>query len=338
MFDANGMCAFRDDVFNAQWSRIKDFLEADTLLHKLVMPLPGLKMVEPLEFAEGVVIDVLSGPEVGRCVVSGILAPLSYGTPMILGEHGVGVRITRHCKKLINGKPPSEGATGFTLPEHFDVSDSVTLASSVVSALRLQKACGLIQAGWIAWTDAWSLDNAINFVPGPSIGRMHFGKHELSPDERAEVVGIWQRVQSANKIIPFSIRRFHLAFDRHLPEDRLVDLVIAGESLLLSDTNKDGELSFRVALRAAKLIKHAKYSPQEIYRLMKTAYGVRSAVVHSGKPLSSTPLPDNKDATMLSFILEVENVVRLCIKSAIGMPKYGAEFKDTSFWDKLVIG
>ncbi len=55
---------------------------------------------------------------------------------------------------------------------------------------------------------------------------------------------------------------FNLAFDRSLLTDQIVDLVIALESLFLSDLGEKNrrELRLRFALRAAKFIEHPSYS------------------------------------------------------------------------------
>jgi hypothetical protein len=136
----------------------------------------------------------------------------------------------------------------------------------------------------------------------------------------------------------FSINRFNLAFERGLLDDRIVDLVIAAESLLLSDWGRmdRGEHRFRVALRAAKFIEHSSYGERDVFRVMRRAYDVRSAIVHGG-PLEDTRLPDNESADLQTFIDAVEDIVRLGLRKALAMKEDGKKMRQAEYWEALVL-
>lgn len=72
-----------------------------------------------------------------------------------------------------------------------------------------------------------------------------------------------------------------------LAEDALADLVIAVESLFLSDAGEAkerGELRYRLAQRLAFFSANGSYSRRGLFGFMKKAYDVRSALVQGGTP------------------------------------------------------
>ena len=79
------------------------------------------------------------------------------------------------------------------------------------------------------------------------------GKYELLAGEVPQFLELWHLLEEGAARFGFSIHRFNIAFDRGLLADRVVDLVIAAESLFLGDLDVQdrGELRFRFALRAA---------------------------------------------------------------------------------------
>jgi hypothetical protein len=163
------------------------------------------------------------------------------------------------------------------------------------------------------------------------------GKFELSAGEVQGFIELWRLLEEGSAHFGFSIHRFNLAFDRGLLADRIVDLVIAAESLFLSDLNVQdrGELRFRFALRAAKFIEHPNYGERDIFRVMRHAYDARSAIVHGGLP-KENPLPENQSATLPTFIDAIEELVRLGLRKALSMKDDGKKMRQADYWDALV--
>ena len=163
------------------------------------------------------------------------------------------------------------------------------------------------------------------------------GKLELLEDEVLHFIELWHLLEEGAARFSFSIHRFNLAFDRGLLADRIVDLIIAAESLFLSDLGvKDrGELRFRFALRASKFIEHPSYGEQDIFRVMRRAYDARSAIVHGGSP-EETHLPDNPSANLPTFIDAIEELVRLGLRKALSMKEDGKKMRQAEYWEALV--
>jgi hypothetical protein len=205
----------------------------------------------------------------------------------------------------------------------------------VLSALRLLKHTQVRIAGHASWTDAPWLDAQTSF----RVLRQwpYGGGCELSATEVPQFLELWHLLEGGAARFGFSIHRFNLAFDRGLLADRIVDLVIAAESLFLGDLGVQdrGELRFRFALRAAKFIEHPNYGERDIFRVMRRAYNARSAIVHGGSP-EDTRLPDNPSAKLPTFIDAIEELVRLGLRKGLSMKEDGKKMRQSEYWDTLV--
>lgn len=80
------------------------------------------------------------------------------------------------------------------------------------------------------------------------------------------------------------LRQFNRSCQREWDEDRIIDYAICLEGALLSGVRD--ELSYRLALRAAKLLRN-QCSPGRAFKHMRCLYDVRSNIVHSNETLSS---------------------------------------------------
>jgi Apea-like HEPN len=86
------------------------------------------------------------------------------------------------------------------------------------------------------------------------------------------------RDAESNKRLALAVRRLDAAYLRLDPEDRLLDLWIAFEALMLPDAS--GELSYRVAVRIAQLLGGTGEEKRAAFNLARSSYKVRSEVVH----------------------------------------------------------
>jgi hypothetical protein len=338
MLNNHGGLAFTDEQFNRKWRDLSQYLCTDLIAFKTVALFPNLVLPEfPVALTEELVLDQLSEDEVTRCCEVGILRPLSRQFPLINGEYAIGIRRTIFLPKLIRsgGEPlesletASEGSFGSRpwLRDDLVVDD-------VLSALRLFKHTQLATAGRASWTDSFSWFGTSFRVMGQW---PYGGRCELSKGELLEFLELWRLLAQGAKRFDFSIRRFNLAFDRGLLTDRIVDLIIAAESLLLGelDVQYRGELRFRFALRAAKFIEHPSYNEHDVFRVMLRAYDSRSAIVHGGSP-KDTRLPDNPSANLPRFTDAIEELVRLALRKALSMKERGKKLRQSEYWEDLL--
>lgn len=81
-----------------------------------------------------------------------------------------------------------------------------------------------------------------------------------------------------NANLQLALRRFNYAYTREIIGDRILDLVIALESLLSPDG--PGEIGYKVATRGVRLLR-ARGS-QAHFDALRALYGLRSDIVHRG--------------------------------------------------------
>lgn len=331
---------FSEEQFNRTWAKLAEFFRAERIALKMVAPIPYLVIQDfPLRLNNELELDRLTEDEVTRCAQVGVLRPNSPRFPLIAADVAVGVHRTMFFPKLIRtGDEPGE--TARTMDEgSFGRRSSLRAdlaVDDVLSAMRLFKHTGVRTAGYAAWADAmWlSAGTSCQVLRQWPYG----GKYELSRDEVPQFLELWHLLEVGATRFAFSIHRFNLAFDRGLLADRIVDLVIAGESLFLGDLDVAyrGELRFRFALRAAKFIEHPNYREEEIYCLMQRAYDTRSAIVHGGSP-KDTSLPNNESANLATFIDTIEELVRLGLRKALAMKEDGQKLRQSDYWLGLVL-
>jgi hypothetical protein len=142
-------------------------------------------------------------------------------------------------------------------------------------------------------------------------------------EEAKALPAFWAAFQRARGT-PFlgaTARRFGYAGERHRPEDRLVDLMIAAEALFLSDTaeaKERGEMRFRLSLRFAWFVEADSSSRQERFRHIRNAYDARSALVHGGVlDENLLKLPGEGQVTLTKFVDATEDILRVALRKAI---------------------
>ena len=86
------------------------------------------------------------------------------------------------------------------------------------------------------------------------------------------------RNAAGDQQLDLALSRFDAAYTRHDPGDRLIDLWVAFEALLLPDGQH--ELSYRSAIRIAQLVGSSGAERQEAFDLAHLSYKQRSKLVH----------------------------------------------------------
>jgi len=320
MMDQNGSFVFSDEKFDRKWRELTEFFSAETLSSKLIAPLPFLIAPFPIRLNDELALDQLTESEVTQCCNVGVLRPPSRRFAVILRNAAVGIRRTTFSRKLIGTSeeptlPPTSAATDEGRFGNRPTIRDDLVVDDVLSALRLFKHIGVSCAGSVQWSETFpSTGVRYRVLRSTPLG----GRFELSAAEVPEFLDLWRLLGAGAGRLGFIIHRFNLAFERGLLVDRIVDLVIAAESLLLHYLTDRGDLRFRFAVRAAKFIEHPHYSERDVFHVMRRAYDTRSAVVHGGSP-SDVRLPDNPSATMPVFIDAVEELVRLGLRKALAM-------------------
>ncbi len=215
--------------------------------------------------------------------------------------------------------------------------DATTIVDDVLTALHLFKQGTLRCPGEVSGVKAWLLDAGHSFRIRAS--RPHdFCNYELRDIEVEEFQNMWSDLTTGTlderAFVAMALRRFNMAFERQQLDDRIVDLMIAAESLFLNDAGTAGgrgELRFRLALRVAKFVESPLYDPRQVYDLTRKAYLIRSVVVHGGT-IKNTDLPDKPAATLSEFVSALEEVMRLGLRKALIERQVG----QTGYWEDLL--
>jgi hypothetical protein len=328
---------FTDEEFNLRLRELTSLFCVDRIAYKTISPLPYLTLPGfPIQLNDEIVLDHLTDDEVTRCHQVGVLQPHFPRYPLINAKVAIGIRKTTLLPKVIEGLgEPDQSSTAEGRFGNRSLFRDDLVIDDVLSALRLFKRSQIRPTGFATWTDSPWLSGGTSFRV---LGQCQYGGGlELSEDEIPEFLELWRLLENGPGLFGFSIHRFNLAFDRGLLADRIVDLVIAAESLFLGDLDEKyrGELRFRFALRAAKFIEHAAYSEHDVFRVMRQAYDARSAVVHGGSP-KETRLPDNQSATLPTFIDAIEDLVRRGLRKALSMREDGKSVRQAEYWDALL--
>jgi hypothetical protein len=341
MLADDGTFVFSDEKFESEWLEFCNFFNADRIAYTLVAPLPYFTAAFPLRLSDELVIDRLTEAEVTRCCQYGLLRPITQRFPIISAEVAVGIRRTTLLPKFIQ---PDDGSAviqeaALTDEGNFGrrpVFRDDLVIDDVLSALRLFKHVGISATGHVLWTDSSFLPAVVfRILRASTFG----GRSGLSPGELPQFLQLWHDLEKRAAPFGFVIHRFNLAFERGLIADRIVDLVIAAESLLLGDVDSPdrGELRFRCALRAAKFIESPHYNERDVFRITRRAYDIRSAMVHGHGPPKDTPLPDNSSAALPVFIDAFEELVRLAIRKAVSTDEAAKKLNRADYWESLVL-
>ena len=164
---------------------------------------------------------------------------------------------------------------------------AVEVIRDTVRALRLHH--GGVTGTTIIWqrpdpTEAFpesmlggSLFAPLGTGPGLFMDRL---ASQVGPNCASPIRALLQALRAAGgeKRLNLAIRRLDAAYLRLDPEDRLIDLWIAFEALLLPDMS--GELSYRAATRIAQLVGHTATEKRAAFNSARRSYTRRSQVVH----------------------------------------------------------
>lgn len=181
------------------------------------------------------------------------------------------------------------------MPRKPPLSDEIAARriADVVTALRLHHPG--VTGTTILWTRPDPADAPIG---GPFAGSSLYAPHgaprfahplktNVGPNDAKPLRNLVERVSSARADHKFALalRRFDSAYERHVPEDSLIDLWVAFEALFVPDSTQ--ELSYRASLRIARLAGKTTKERQDAFAVARASYGARSKVVHGTQLPSS---------------------------------------------------
>ena len=118
----------------------------------------------------------------------------------------------------------------------------------------------------------------------------------------------WERKET-HTAPGIALNRFTDSYERLKPEDKIIDCMVGLEALYL-EKEELGELSYRLAHRAAILLADSKKERQQLFTQTKKSYKLRSKIVH-GLKYDLSP----------QDVWFVEDILRRSIKKFLKTPK-----------------
>jgi Apea-like HEPN len=312
---------------------VQDFIKninSATLLSKTVWPIVGMATQEPIELEDGVTFREFSVEEKINLLNFGLMQS-DFGQ-VIASENA---RWFGLCREVSEGKrlgPISDDLTEFTLREEAleqlleDFLTIVPLATEKVAyhgggfrgAPRYDSG-GIFATGLIG--RGFGGSNIRFMVAGESMTVTEF--------EREKIKEIWAFIRNKKNgkfrhRVLNACRRLFYAETRLKPEDALLDMVIAAESLYL-DESAQGELTFRMSLNAALWSQGSNADKRDVNQDFKDAYRLRSKIVHGSTASSSD-------------ITAINQKIKPILKAAIGRAVGELVHSETSpAWLEMVL-
>lgn len=334
----DGQIEFDEGLFGAKWEEIARDLYANDLTRITVAPLPRLVAPYPIKLTDGVELDRLTDEEVALCADLRLLGTFFPGFEFVNAEEAVGLRCTTSVRKIVG---ESLDATQLAQGGEFGRRPAWAqhlLVDDVLTTLRLVKEGRVRTTGQVSTIKGWMLGGMRQYSPR-GWAPLNVAQYELDEIETTDLQGLWAQLSSGvleeRRFLAASLRRFNLALDRDLMEDRIVDLMIAGESLFLHDVGRPqdrGESRFRLALRAAAFAESTQYTKRQAFRVMREGYDVRSQIVHGGT-VARCRLPDKAEANVSELATAVEGIMRAGLRKGLVTPALTQE----GFWESLLL-
>lgn len=304
---------FNSAVFDNVYDDFEAFLCSRETLYQAHGPLKNFRMDENmLVLEENIKIKKLTEDE-----VSEMLDTFEYSIPrweIVSWRHRIEVYY-----KLKEGDKPFGGNPH---------SEAINNIYKVISALRLFKKGDVANQMYYYLPISWSL-NAKGIASGNSPFQSKSSiesKFKLEISEIDELKKFWFVYKELLPrldnflFLAIAINRFNSAYENERIEDRLIDYMIAFEALFLKG-NEQQELSYRLGLRTAVLLEETSKSKQDVFKNMRTAYNLRSLVVHGKSYEKIKKDLEQKHKNINEFIFKIEGYLRNSIKRFIDLIK-----------------
>lgn len=117
------------------------------------------------------------------------------------------------------------------------------------------------------------------FISNPNVSTYFEKEYILRPDDLEKIKDYWGKyqLQSENQTMQIALRRYLFSIQKHDKEDKVIDLIIAFEALLI----KENERSIRekIAIRCSKFLSD-ECDQEKVYDFLQKTYKLRSEIVH----------------------------------------------------------
>jgi hypothetical protein len=310
-------------AFEQRYGGLDRFLAADEIDYAVVWPLPGLTSSEfPVLLEQDIELDVMSDRELVAVLNLGVLHITFPGMPLLPlppePDQQACLRGHYRLPKVI-GEIHDASEQFMALEARFNA-----IRETMEQGLALLHADPVAISGRVSIRAEWApLFGGVLFQETPLTRvqrsrRMHLDDHATT--QFVETWGLLRQpgLLQRQKALALALRRLAYQAHRQRVEDELVDVMVAAEALYLSDPGRD-ELGFRLALRASALSDPQRLgmTRRNVFDLMRSAYGVRSKIVHGDEPRPKDLKSKGVHVSLADFVQATEEVVRQGLLEAL---------------------
>lgn len=261
--------------------QLREYFLSQTVERRFFVGVFGVRIIdEQIDLPGGVRLRSMGSNDIESLIQTGVGETSELGL-FFPGEH-----------RTVAGLPDMIAEVRYQIPvwrpedidlPHFDRSvlpDMHRIGEQVLTTLALLTNAPVARTGVIVEDLHW-FNNGRSWSAHPQRTAVSAAVAQLGQSDVERLVEVYEQLASEGvtnrKNLELALRRFVLALSRTRDDDRLIDLVIAGEALLLKKRSK---LLLQLAQRAAALAEGTTLSPREVFDRMRDAYRVRSNVVH----------------------------------------------------------
>ena len=212
------------------------------------------------------------------------------------------------------------------------IEDLEPRIEKVITALRLFKKGSIYYSAIISYPKIW---RDIWIISSHERGKVYGQYYELTDEDVENFKTFWSKFKTLQiKKFDVAIRRFNFSYERKLPEDKLIDYIIAFEALF------KGARSKLLALRCAYLLGKDGEERKKIFEILESAYDIRNKIVHGGS-IESIKEVLNKlkklNLNLAEFSMQVEGYLRESIKTFLHLQKSKSHDKIIKEIDEKII-
>jgi|AP95_1055475.scaffolds.fasta_scaffold05073_2 hypothetical protein len=298
---------FNEPSFHEMYQKIENFFYTDVLTFRCFAPIEKFRM-------EGERIQLDANFSITRFPAKEKEEILT--TSAHFGQQNRGVIFNENMFEAFVEVPKIIGG---------DVGGDTNPGPHKLAKQKFDAACEalrLFQKGAVGFNYIWVQN--VTWMPGA--GTVTYGPLSpvffvgdictLTSAENGEFQEFWIAYQQAKQAgwtrLDLALRRFDFGYQRSMPEDKLIDYMIAFEALLLRKDERQ-ELEYRLSLRGATLLGSNSVNRKVIFDELKAGYKERSNIVHGGSIKDKVKVAGEEKA-FSDFIGSIEDRLRSTIK------------------------
>jgi|GEM_PF-5715866 len=307
--------------YDIAYSKMEDEFYSTEIEFEKITPICGLNITTPeIKLSDDISIVKLRDSEILHFFNLGI--KLGYD----LGNQEFIHKVNEYAIKIRFKLPKVVGEQQYNIPDKYNDYFTNKNEQAVVDALRIYKNGEIYPIATLMKSKS-RLASATQYNFEAHVKPFMDSTYKFEADEINDFVALWKESRKAH-VFSIGVSRFSQSATRTNNEDRMIDLMIAAEAIFLTDDTS--EMTYRLSHRAALFLADKIEEQKNIFSFMKSAYGIRSKIVHGNKPA----LPKKVDGSTLT-LAEVCNTLEQYLRQAIKklISENGSKKID---WDSII--